>query len=132
MKLPFSLELLFARLARFSGIGVINTLIHTGIVVLLVERLAWHPSLANALAFGVANVFSYQANRRWNFKGDATLRQYGRFLLVSLLGLCTTVVVSGLAEWAGFHYLVGLLMVFVALPLLTFTLHWRWTFRNRP
>ena len=121
---------LSSKIAKFSGIGVINTLIHTAIVVLFVERLGAHPSLANAIAFMAANIFSYWANRRWNFKTAASLGQYGRFLLVSLAGLAINVLVSGLAAWAGWHYLVGLGMVFVALPALTFLLHWRWTFKH--
>lgn len=121
---------LSSKLAKFSGIGVINTLIHTAVVVLCIERLGVHPSLANAVAFVVANSFSYWANRRWNFKTEASLGQYGRFLLVSLAGLTITVLVSGLAAWAGWHYLVGLGLVFVALPALTFLLHWRWTFKH--
>lgn len=120
---------LTSKIAKFSGIGVINTLIHTAVVVLCVERFGMHPSLANAIAFVVANTFSYWANRRWNFKTEASLGQYGRFLLVSLAGLAITVLVSGLAAWAGWHYLVGLGLVFVALPALTFLLHWQWTFK---
>lgn len=121
---------LLSRLARFSGIGVINTLLHTAIVVLSVEGLGAHPTLANTLAFVAANTFSYWANRRWNFKTAPSLRQYGRFFLVSLAGLAITVLVSGFAAWAGWHYLAGLGLVFVALPALTFALHWQWTFKH--
>lgn len=120
---------LFSKMAKFSGIGIINTLIHTTIVVLSVEKLKLHPSIANAIAFSIANIFSYFANRRWNFKGEASLQQYGRFLSVSLLGLTTTIIVSSFAEWLGLHYLIGLGLVIVALPALTFLLHWNWTFK---
>ena len=129
MTLPLANGSLAGKIAKFSGIGVLNTLIHTALVVVSVERFGLHPSIANALAFVVANIFSYWANRRWNFKTEASLGQYGRFLIVSLAGLGITVLVSGLAEWAGWHYLVGLGLVFVALPAFTFLLHWRWTFR---
>ena len=129
MTLRIAPDSLSSKVAKFSGIGVINTLIHTATVVLSVEQFGVHPSLANAIAFVIANSFSYWANRRWNFKTAASLGQYGRFLLVSLAGLAITVLVSGLADWAGWHYLVGLGMVFVALPALTFLLHWRWTFK---
>lgn len=121
---------LLSKLARFSGIGVINTLLHTAVVVLSVEGLSVHPTLANTIAFVVANTFSYWANRRWNFKTAPSLRQYGRFFLVSLAGLAITVLVSGFAAWAGWHYLAGLGLVFIALPVFTFALHWQWTFKH--
>jgi hypothetical protein len=57
------------------------------------------------------------------------LRQYGRLLAVTLSGFGVTVVVSSHAAWAGWDYLAGLGLVFVALPALTFILHWKWTFK---
>ena len=129
MNSPSSRDPLIGKIVRFSGIGVINTLIHTAIVVLSIEGFGLHPAFANAIAFVVANTFSYWANRHWNFKGEMSLLQYGRFLAVSLAGLAVTVLVSSLAAWAGWHYLVGLGLVFVALPALTFKLHWQWTFK---
>lgn len=119
-----------SKLAKFSAIGLVNTFLHSGIVVSLVEAINVHPSVANAVAFVVANIFSYWANRRWNFKTPSSLHQYGRFLAVSLVGLGITVAVSSLAEWAGWHYLFGLCLVFVALPAFTFLLHYRWTFKH--
>lgn len=121
---------LLSKLAKFSGIGLINTLLHTCVVVALVESLQAHPAMANAIAFTIANIFSYWANQRWNFKTPGSVQQYGRFLIVSLAGLGITVLVSSLAAWAGWHYLIGLGLVFVALPAFTFALHYQWTFRH--
>ncbi len=121
---------LIGKVFRFAGIGVINTLIHTVIVILCVEYYGVHPTFANAIAFVAANTFSYWANRRWNFKGDTSLRQYGRFITISLVGLIITMLVSSLAAWAGWHYFVGLALIFIALPALTFILHWQWTFKH--
>lgn len=118
------------KLAKFSGIGLLNTAIHTGIVVLLVEMLHTHPTMANTIAFVVANIFSYWANSRWNFRTPNSLQQYGRFFIVSIVGLAITVIASILATYAGWHYLVGLALVFVALPTFTFLLHYRWTFKR--
>jgi len=130
MTLQIAPNSLISKVIKFSGIGVINTLIHATIVVLCVEHFETHPSLANGIAFVAANTFSYWANRRWNFKGKTSLSQYGRFLLVSTTGLAVTLLVSSLAAWAGWHYLIGLGLIFVTLPVLTFVLHWKWTFKN--
>ena len=118
------------KLANFSIIGVLNTFIHTGVVISLIEGAKTNPTLANTIAFAVANIFSYWANGRWNFKSQPTIKQYSRFFLVSILGLTCTIAVSSLAEAAGWHYLIGLSMVFIALPTFTFILHWRWTYKQ--
>lgn len=124
-------SVLLNKIVRFLGIGIINAMIHTILVVFSVEKLGLHPGLSNAIAFSIANIFSYFANRRWNFRGTASLQQYGRFLSVSLLGLTTTILISSVVEWIGWHYLIGLVLVFVALPVFTFLLHWKWTFKQQ-
>jgi putative flippase GtrA len=118
------------KLAKFSGIGLVNTALHTGIVVLLVEILHAHPMMANTIAFVVANIFSYWANSRWNFKTPNSFQQYGRFFVASIFGLAITIMASSLAAHAGWHYLIGLALVFFALPTFTFLLHYRWTFKR--
>ena len=121
---------ILSKLLKFAGIGLVNTGIHTSIVVTLVELLRTSPTIANAIAFMAANAFSYWANRRWNFRTNASIQQYTRFLFVSLAGLAITILVRSIADRAGLHYLIGLALVFIALPTLTFILHYRWTFRS--
>ena len=121
---------LIKKITNFSIIGIFNTLIHTGVVIFLIEFGEFNPPLANTIAFVIANIFSYWANGRWNFKSQPTARQYSRFLLVSILGLACTILVSSIVETAGWHYLIGLCMVFIVLPTLTFTLHSRWTYKK--
>ena len=118
---------ILSKLLKFAGIGLVNTGIHTSIVVTLVELLRTSPTIANAIAFMAANAFSYWANRRWNFRINASIQQYTRFLFVSLAGLAITILVSSIADRAG---LIGLALVFITLPTLTFILHYRWTFRS--
>ena len=49
---------IFERLAVFSGVGVLNTLIHTLFVVSLVEIFDIGSVVSNGVAFVVANLFS--------------------------------------------------------------------------
>lgn len=115
----------------FSVIGAVNTLIHFLIVVGCVEFFSVHPVISNILAFIVANTFSFWANSRWNFKTSMSYGRYGKFLMVSILGLVVTVLMSSLAEWLKLHYLFGVLFIFIAMPLLTFTMHYRWTWSEK-
>ena len=116
--------------ASFSSIGLINTLIHLGVVVALVDGISFHPVPANALAFAIANVFSFFANTRWSFGNAPTIARYRRFFLVSVAGLAITVLFSGLAAAADWHYLAGVGLICIALPLLSFFAHRSWTFTD--
>lgn len=118
---------MISRFVNFSIIGLANTAIHLAVVIALVERLHAHPVIANCLAFVVANLFSFYANGRWNYSTRFTRRRYARFLAVSLMGLAATAAMSGIAAVLGWHYLVGTALVFVALPVVTFLAHEKWT-----
>lgn len=61
--------------ARYSSIGVINTLIHWALFGLL-YALGSPQSLANFLAFCVAVTFSFFANARWTFNTQTTHLRY--------------------------------------------------------
>ena len=123
----FSSGKLLKRFSGFSLIGVVNTLIHLSVVTCLVELFSVHAVIANCLAFVVANIFSFFANSRWNYGTPLSVTRYRRFLLISFAGLAITAACTAFAELMGWHYLVGTALVFVALPILTFTAHHLWT-----
>lgn len=111
----------------FSVIGGLNTLIHFVVVVMLVEAVKLHPVVSNVAGFILANTFSYWANSRLNFKTQMSYQRYAKFLTVSVLGLLITIFMSSLAEWLQLHYLFGLLFIFITMPVLTFIMHYKWT-----
>ncbi len=113
----------------FSLIGVVNTLIHLIIVTSLVELLSVHPILANGMAFISANIFSFWANSRWSFRAAVTHQRYLRFLTVSLLGLAVSLIAIVISEALQWHYLAGVFMSFIFLPLITFLAHRNWTWK---
>ena len=114
----------------FAVIGVFNTLTHAMSVIAFVELFQAHPTLANTLAFFVANTVSYFLNSRYTFKAAASLSRYKRFLLASSFALLATVLLSSFAEWMHWHYLIGLMLVIFISPVLTFTLQKQWTFKE--
>jgi putative flippase GtrA len=115
------------QLASFSLIGVCNTLIHLVMVMGLVELFSVYPVLANGVAFINANLFSFWANSRWSFRAAINRQRYIRFFVVSLLGLTVSVLASMLGETLHWHYLLGVLLTFIFLPLVTFLAHRNWT-----
>lgn len=115
----------------FGAIGVANTLLHSGAVVLLVESALAGPVPANVAGFALANTFSYFANCRLTFRQPPGWSSYRRFLAVSMLSLALTVALSALAQALDWHYLAGLALVLLCGPALTFLLHRAFTF-GRP
>lgn len=117
-------------LVVFGLIGVANTLLHSGTVIALVESALARPVPANVAGFALANTCSFFANCRFTFHQAPSWPRYRKFLAVSLLSLTLTVALSTLAERMHWHYLVGLLLVLLCGPVLTFALHKAVTFRH--
>ncbi|WP_157760770.1 GtrA family protein [Hydrogenovibrio halophilus] len=114
---------------RFGVIGVFNTAVHSLVVVGGIETFYLNPVFANILGFFVANTGSFFLNCRYTFDHTPSVKSYQRFLSASSLSLALTIALSGLAEWMGWHYLVGLLLVIIFGPVLSFFIHKAWSFR---
>lgn len=121
---------IFRRAARFGLSGIIATAIHVSVAVLLVSQFQWHPAWANAMAVACATVFSYVANTLWSFSSAIDGTTLLRFLCVSIGITFFAGAVSGVAEWVGIDYRIGIALVVVSIPPLTFWLHHNWTYRK--
>jgi putative flippase GtrA len=118
-------------LLSFGVIGVLNTFVHSGVVVALVEHGLARPVLANMAGFALANTISFFANGWLTFRQPPSWASYRKFLGVSMLSLALTISLSALGEAMHWHYLVGLGLVLLCGPVLTFLLHKSFTFRSK-
>lgn len=114
----------------FVCIGLGATAVHVGIATHLIGNHMMPPALGNAIAFVFANLFSYFFHSAYVFQRSPTRAQYWRFLSVSVGGLAIAVGISSALEALGVHYLMGVCAVVLTLPIVTFTLHNVWTFRD--
>ena len=103
-------SLLPAQFARYCLVGILNSLVHILIVILLVETAATSPPPANAIAFFVANLGSYAMNSIWTFQSRMNVPRYIRFVAISLVGLLASYGCSVVAMLNDWHYLAGVLM----------------------
>lgn len=117
------------KVQRFTVTGVLTTGLHVIVAVILIEQLAATPPLANGVAFILATIFSYAVNTLWSFSSRPRRKNIIRFVLVSLIGAGVAVVVSDLANQYGLDYMIGIAMVVVTVPPITFMLHNFWTYR---
>jgi len=117
-----------AQLLLFGLIGCVNTLIHGGVLVLMVECWFVDVTVSHFFAFCVANLLSYLMNSLLTFRVGLTLRRYIRFFVASLLSLGMTVLLSWVADAFGLHYLIGFGLIVLLVPLLSFLVMKFWAF----
>ncbi|MET0183416.1 MAG: GtrA family protein [Caulobacterales bacterium] len=63
------------QLARFTGVGVVGTIVHYGVLIAAVELLHLDPVIGTILGFLCAAFVSYVLNRRYTFTTTHTFRQ---------------------------------------------------------
>jgi putative flippase GtrA len=134
----------------FCAIGAVNTLIHFTLLTGLVRGTAWFYALNleqqdfwqpwfNGAGFLAANVFSYFANSRWNFKAETGVGRYLKFVVTSLVGLLLAFSIMrygvrflnahyGVRGW---HYLLVFAGQTALMPFVNFTLLRLLVFRKR-
>lgn len=116
-------------LFKFGLTGVCSTLIHIVVATTLISGFDKTTPIANGTAFILATLFSYGVNTLWSFSNQISSRNARRFIIVSLLGLALTILISLLADALNLHYMVGIAMVVVTVPIYTFLAHSLWTYR---
>jgi putative flippase GtrA len=118
-----------ATLLKFGATGICSTLIHILVATTLISGFDKATPIANGTAFIIATLFSYGVNTLWSFSNQISSRNALRFIIVSLVGLALTVLISLLADALNFHYMIGIAMVVMTVPVYSFLAHSLWTYR---
>jgi putative flippase GtrA len=116
---------------RFLWVGVGATALHVLVAAHLIGSYLMPAAAGNAIAFVLANLFSYFLHSLYVFDRRPTPDRYWRFLAVSLIVLVLVAVVSAGLEVIGAHYLAGIAAIVLIGPIATFGLHSIWTFREK-
>jgi len=121
---------LFGQVLRFGAVGAAASATHVAVALILIEQVGLPIMTANGLAFAVAVLLSYIGNHSWTFvRAGNHERHLPRFIAVSLAGFALNqAIVFATVRLAGFPYLVGILVVIVVVPALTFLLSRSWAF----
>lgn len=114
---------------RFVIVGITATCIHVAAAVTVIYAAHWHPSIANGIAFIVANLFSYAANTRWSFDDKMSMNSWYRFIFVSFIAWLLTIAISWLVAEAGGAYMLGILLVVILVSPLSYIGHRNFTYR---
>lgn len=120
----------------FCCIGLINTLIDFSLYIVLTrctDLFAHYFLFAHCIGFFVASTNSFFMNRRWTFNVGPTAlhRQYIRYLIANIIGLCANSIVLYLLI-TQFHlfdiYAKGVTVIVFAF--IMYYVHKEWTFRK--
>ena len=119
------------QLLRFIVTGAFVTALGVGVYALAALMLAWHPQIANVLAYLAAMATGYVMHSRWSFRDHGTRSRSTsiKFVIVSLISLALNS--SWIAIMTGPMGLSPawpiLPMLFVT-PAVTFVLNRQWVF----
>jgi len=119
----------FSQAVRFALVGVGVTLIHVLVAVWLIDACGQPLVVANGAAFVVATLASYTMNTLWSFGRKLEVISLARFISVSFVGFLATLGISALTESMDLPYPVGIALVVLLVPGISFMLHRIWTYR---
>jgi len=118
---------------KFCVVGTVGTAIDFSLLYLLVEFAHVWYLLAATISFIVAVINNYIFNKFWTFKDRDKdfLRQFGRFLVVSIIGLGLNVLILYvLVEFAGMWYILAKVLATGVVLIWNFFANKYWTFKK--
>lgn len=116
------------QLIRYGFVGVGATTVHLFVAFSLLHFLEASLVIANVSAFFSALSFSYFGNALWSFESRSGVKSLGKFLVVSAVTLSLIVVISTWSTSAGVAPYIGILMIAVLIPMVSFLLQKLWVF----
>lgn len=122
-----------AKLFSYGIIGLVGTLIHFSILVLLVELFHLEPVLSSSIGFIVTVIVSFYLNRRFTFrtKSNQTTATFIKYSIVSCSGfILNSVIMYSSVHILSLHYSIAQAIVVIVLPISNFLLNNFWTFRE--
>lgn len=122
---------LLQRVVRFGITGCTATVIHIVVAYAWMQLERPSSSIANAVAYAVATVFTYLTHTLWSFSARLEAPTLLKFLIVTAAGLALSAGAAAYVEWLGYPYGYGIALVVVVIPPFNFLVHHFWTYRVR-
>lgn len=122
------------RFLRFAGVGIIGTIAHYFVLILLVEQFGVVPLAASSVGFTVGAMVNYVLNYRYTFRSDRRHAEaLPRFYVVAVAGfVLNALVMLVLAEKLGLQYIAAQVVATGIVLCWGFGVNSLWTFGGRP
>jgi putative flippase GtrA len=120
----------FWRLARFSIVGVVATVLHVGVAMIAVAAAGANPTVAAMIGFTAAFAVSYFGHFRFTFAASGRHRDY--LLKFAVSSLASLVLSTGMVWVAtailGIDYKPALFALAVIVPVCNYLVNRFWVF----
>ena len=124
---------LLGRLARFALVGVGATLVHAGVLAILVSGLSMRPSQATVVGFLAAVNVSYFGHYYLTYQSrEPHTKAAVRFVMIAFIGAAANwLIFAVISDAMGINYWVAFAATIVIVPVIVFILLGRYSFRSR-
>jgi putative flippase GtrA len=119
------------KFAKFGVVGFSGVLVDFGFTYIFKEKLKVQKYVANAIGFTIAASTNYYLNRIWTFHSNnpEIALEYGKFLLISLIGLViNTIVLWLLVSKVKFNFYFAKLLAIGVVTIWNFVINLNYTF----
>jgi putative flippase GtrA len=126
-------SILQSPIIKYGIVGLLGTMLHFALLIMLVEWGGMHPIAGSAAGFIAVLIVSYILNVKWTFTDSSSqvrMKQFVKYTVVSCSGLLlNTFIMYTAVELAHLPYLIGQCIITVLVPVHNYVLNRRWTFR---
>ena len=119
-----------SRLARFSAVGVIATVVHIGVAMVAVAAAGVNPTVGAMIGFLSAFIVSYVGHFRFTFAASGRYRDYLlKFAVTSLASFLLSTTAVWLATTVlGVDYRLALFALAIIVPVCNYLVNRFWVF----
>jgi putative flippase GtrA len=124
---------ILSTVGRYIVGGLVATITHILILLLLVEKFSVDSSIATSVGFCVAVFVNYNFQYHWTFASTGPhSRVFSRYISVTIVMLVVNLILFRLlSELVGIPYIYAQLVAIAAVTLCNFTINKLYTFRRR-
>lgn len=119
------------KIIRFIFAGVLVTFIYIVIGFILLKFTDINSVEVNAIAFIIANLFSYMIHTLWSFSTKIKKNNFLKFYIVSLIGFLISLILPMLGEHLKVDKFFITIVTSLSIPLFTFIVHNLWTYKAK-
>ena len=109
--------------------GVLCTIIHAAIVILLTENKIYGVEFSNGIAYILSAAFGLLMNTGWSFRKSLSIKLVRRYIVISIVGLMAAIFIAYLSRKYGLNYLIGIGLIVCICPALTYWMHVKITYK---
>ncbi len=122
---------IFLEMVRYGTVGFTATILDFGTYLICTRLAGMEALVGNGISYVVSLTWAFYWNRRWTFHSSGrSWFQYGRYWLISLIGLGLSEAVLYVGLTLGYHDLIAKAASVVLVGFWNYSMHRFWTFRR--